>query len=67
MPFWKSKPSLVELEEETEHLEAENKKTSVELSVAQKREAIARLKERGLSPKNFSFDFRRILNWLKTH
>lgn len=67
MPFWKSKPSLVELEEETEHLEAENKKTSVELSVAQKREAIARLKERGLAPKHFGFDFKRIVSWLKEH
>ena len=58
--FFNKKKPLEELEEENERLD-------VELSVAQKREAIARLKKRGLTPKHFNFDFKRIINWLKTH
>jgi len=58
--LFKKEKSLAELEEEDEKLE-------VELSVTQKRQAIAELKKRGLTPKHFSFDFKRIINWLKTH
>lgn len=60
--FFKKEESLSELEEKDEKLE-------VELSVAQKQRAIAELKKRGLAPKHFGKppDFKRIINWLKTH
>ncbi len=63
-PF-KHEPSLAELEETNERLDTE-------LSVAQKRAAIARLKERGLTPKHFgntasSGTWQRIVSWLKSH
>lgn len=60
--FFKKEKTLSELEEEDEKLE-------VELSVTQKRQAIAELKKRGLKPKHFGNppDFKRIWNWLKTH
>lgn len=58
--------SLQEIEEETEHVEAENRRADMELSLAQKKEAISRLKERGLSPKHFP-DWRSIMQWLRTH
>lgn len=60
MGFLKSEKSLTDLEEENEKLE-------VELSVAQKRSAIAQLKERGLTPKHFGFNWKHILSWLKEH
>lgn len=59
--------SLSEIEEETEQLEAENKRANQELSLAEKKVAIAQLKERGLTPKHFSFNWAAIKNWLKTH
>ncbi len=62
LPLMGSKKSLSELEEEDET-------ATVELSIAQKRTAIARLKENGLTPKHFGNppDWRRIWNWLKAH
>lgn len=65
--IFKREKSLSELEDETERLEGEDKRLDAELSVAQKRFAIAKLKERGLSPKHFNFDFKKIWQWLKTH
>lgn len=59
--------SLSEIEEETEELEAENKKVGEELSIAEKRAAIARLKESGLKPKHFGFDWQAIKNFVKKH
>ena len=71
-PFSREK-SLTELEEETELLEAKDKKAHVEYSLAQKKNAILELKSRGLEPKHFGkegsggWDFGRIIQWLKTH
>lgn len=77
MPGWISKlvskpKSTQEIEEETEHLEAEDRKASIELSLTEKRLATKMLKERGLQPSNFgntsdSGTWSRISNWLKTH
>lgn len=67
MPLFKHSPSLGELEEETERKRAEDDLIGTELSIAQKRVAIAELKKRGLSAKHFGFDFKRIIQWLKTH
>jgi len=69
---FKQKKSLAELEEETEQLEAEDKRVGKELSIVQKRQAIAELKARGLQPKHFgdtssSFTWKKIWHWLKTH
>ena len=64
MGFLTPKPTLSELEEETEHLEAENKKASVELSITEKKVATERLKQQGLSPKHFGFDWGRIKKYL---
>ncbi len=61
------KPSLTELEEDEERLEGEDRNLGTQLSIAQKRAAIKRLKERGLSPKHFSSDWGRIISWLKSH
>lgn len=66
-PLFKHKPSLAELEEETERKEAEGELAGAELSVTQKRVAIAELKKRGLEPKHFGFDFKKIWAWLKSH
>jgi len=62
----------MELEEEEEQLEGEDKVLDVELSIAQKKAAIAQLKQRGLSPKHFgntalSSTWRKIWSWLKAH
>ena len=63
----RGKKSLQKLEEETEYTEAENRLAENELSLAQKKAATARLKESGLSPKHFGFDWTKIMNWIKTH
>ena len=62
--LFKRPKSISELEEETEHKDAENKLADSELSLAQKRELIARLKERGLQPKHFSFNWTAIKKFL---
>jgi hypothetical protein len=67
LPFLKQKRTIDEVEEETEELEAQNREAEQELSLAQKKVAIAKLKERGLTPSHFSFDWRKIRDWLKTH
>ena len=63
----KKQKSIDELEEETENLEAENRKTDQEVGLAEKKVMLARLKERGLSPKHFQFSWTAIRDWLKTH
>ena len=63
----KGKKTIDELEEETEGLEAENRKADQELTLAQKREATARLKEKGLSPSHFNFSWPAIIKWIKSH
>lgn len=67
MNIFKRERSLSELEEESEILEAEDRKAGFQLSVAEKRAASAELSKRGLTPKHFAFNFKRILQWLKTH
>ena len=68
-----SKPkSTQEIEEETEHLEAEERQAGVELSLTQKRLAAKMLKERGLQPSNFgntgdANTWAKIIQWLKSH
>ena len=63
----KPKKSISEIEEETEQLEAENRKEELNLSVYEKRAAIARLKQDGLKPAHFSFDWKNIMNYIKSH
>jgi len=63
--LFKQNQTLAELEEQDEKLD-------VELSVAQKRAAIAQLKQRGLSPQHFGdtakpSTWQRIIDWIKTH
>lgn len=64
---FKPKKSIDELEEETERLDAEDREVEKELSIAEKRVAIARLKESGLTPGHFNFDWKKILAWIKAH
>ena len=65
-PFSRQKTAS-EMEEESERLGAEDERLGTQLSIAQKRVAIAELKKRGLTPKHFSFDWTKIVQWLKTH
>jgi hypothetical protein len=44
------KKSISEIEEETEQLEAENRKTELQYSVAEKQAMIARLKRDNVNP-----------------
>jgi hypothetical protein len=69
LPSFNKEPTIDELEEKTETLEAENRKMGQEVSLEEKKLLIAQLKERqtGLTPKNFNFDFQAIKQWLKTH
>ena len=56
-----------------EVLEEENDRQELELSIAQKKALIAKLKARGADPNHFKdgkkkgFNFGAITNWLKTH
>ncbi len=65
-PFRREK-SLSEVEEDTQRLGAQDERLGTELSIAQKKVAIAKLKESGLTPKHFNFDYQKIIQWLKTH
>ena len=49
-----------------EEAQEENEKLDIELSIQQKRVAIAKLKEAGLSKENFS-SWRSLWHWYKTH
>ena len=64
--MFKKQPTIEEMEEETENLEVQNRRADGEMSLLQKKVAIARLKEQGLSPKNF-LDWKSIRDWLRTH
>lgn len=55
-----SQKTLEELQEEDELL-------STEVSIEEKREAIRRLKQEGLSPKHFGGNWSAIKNWLRNH
>jgi hypothetical protein len=66
------KKSISEIEEETEQLEAENRKTELQYSVAEKQAMIARLKRDNVNPSLFSkigggLDFTKIWNYIKSH
>lgn len=70
--LFKRQKSLSEEQEDRERLDAEDETLSVKLSIAQKRVAIKRLKERGLTPKHFGdtslgSTWQKIWQWLKTH
>ena len=65
--IFRKEKTLAELEEETEHKEAENKLAGLEYSLAQKKQMAAELKERGLTPKHFGFDWNKIYQWIKSH
>ena len=67
MPVFRRGKTLIELEDETEHLETEDKRLDAEMSIAQKRVAIAQLRKRGLKPSHFNFEWRRIWSWLKVN
>jgi len=68
MGFLKPEPSLTELEEKSELLEAKNRVAAQEFSLTEKKVMAAKLKkEYGLSPSHFAFDFHKILKWLKEH
>jgi len=55
----------VEHKRTLEEAQEENERLDVELSVAQKRAAIAKLKENGLSGKSFGWNWRAIWAWFK--
>lgn len=65
--LFRREKSLSELEEETEHLEAENKKEGLVVSLARKRLMTSELKKRGLTPGHFSGNWSRIWQFLKEH
>ena len=67
MNIFKREKTLSEIEEESDKLELEDKREGFQLSIAKKRAASAELKKRGLTPKHFNFNFRKIFRWLKTH
>ena len=65
MGFFGQRKSLDELEEENERAE-------LEYSIAQKKQMIKELKERGGNPNDFKekgsgINFKKIFDWLKTH
>ena len=64
--------STQEIEEETERLEAEDRKAGLELSIKQKRVATKMLAQRGMKPSHFGdtgdeSTWQRAWQWLKTH
>ncbi len=66
LPFFKSEKSLGELEEEVEKKEQQDKATGLELSIAQKKFAIQKLKENGLNKGHFG-SWSEIWAWVKSH
>lgn len=72
LPSFKKEKSIDELEEETENLEAENRKVDQEVSLEEKKLIIAKLKQRGLELNHFSGasiedKVKNAIAWLKTH
>ena len=60
MSMFRGTKSLEELQEQDESLTSE-------VSIAEKRAAIKRLKQEGLSPKHFGFNWSAIREWIKSH
>ena len=50
-----------------DELQTENEQADLELSLTQKRAAIEKLKQAGLTPKSFGGRWKEIRNWLRTH
>lgn len=68
MPFgFEKKRTLEEAQEENERLQVEAEIEDKQLSIAQKRAAILRLKQAGLTPKDFGGKWSAVVEWLKTH
>lgn len=65
--IFKGKKSIGELEEETEHKEAEVRYADQELTLLQKQAMAERLKRSGLTPGHFSFDWKKIQQFIKSH
>ena len=70
--LFKREKSLNELEEETERLEVEERKSNLEYSIAQKKAMAKELNDRGLKPSAFgdtkeTTTWERVKQWLKTH
>ena len=57
---WQHKPTLDEALSENEQLE-------VQLSIEQKKAAIRKLKQNGLTTRSFGDNWAAIRNWLRTH
>lgn len=67
MGLLKPEKSLAELEEESELLEAKNRKAGLEYSLVEKKAMATKLKkEYGLSPSHFA-NWEAVWRWLKTH
>lgn len=60
MSFLRGRKTLEELQEEDESLTSE-------VSIAEKNAAIKRLRQEGLSPKHFGFNWQAIREWIKAH
>lgn len=67
LPFLHKEKTISEIEEDTEKKEVELRNANVELTLEEKKAAIARLKQSGLKPSNFAFDWGRIKQWIKSH
>ena len=60
MVFSRRGKTLEELQEQDESLTSE-------VSIAEKQAAVKRLKQEGLSPKHFGFNWAAIKEWIKSH
>ncbi len=67
MDFFIRKKTDEELRDEIEHKRLENEQAELEMSLAQKREIIAKLKPNGLSLANFGNNLKAARLWLRTH
>ncbi len=60
MAFSRRGKTLEELQEQDESLTSE-------VSIAEKQAMIKRLKQEGLSPKHFGFNWQAMKEWIKSH
>ncbi len=68
MPFWKrADDSLEDLQEKNEILQVKARNEELQLTIAQKKAALQRLKAAGLTTSSFGGSWAKILQWLKTH
>lgn len=59
--------TLFRRQKSIDELQAENDKVDLELSLAQKQAAIQKLKQAGLTPKDFGGRWKEIAAWLRNH